>query len=83
MPKFFRSQQSFAARLTLWVMVSVTVVLTGTAIVAHVLVRDGILPDDFDAEEEKAALSQELNTQAGAAGAFDLASFMNNGGGGR
>ena len=46
MPKFFRSQQSFAARLTLWVMVSVTVVLTGTAIVAHVLVRDGILREE-------------------------------------
>ena len=46
MPKLLRFQQSFASRLTLWVMLSVTVVLTGTAIVAHVLVRDGILREE-------------------------------------
>ncbi|MBO4311651.1 MAG: DUF4055 domain-containing protein [Desulfovibrionaceae bacterium] len=41
------------------------------------LVRDGILPDDFDAEEEKNALAQELNTVAGAAGPLDLNAFLN------
>ena len=46
MLKLFRNQKSFSARLSLWVILSVAIVLIATAIMMHILVRDGILREE-------------------------------------
>ena len=46
MMKRFRIQNSFSARLSLWVTLAVAVVLVVTAAVTNVLVRDGILREE-------------------------------------
>ena len=47
MMNIFRTQKSFSARLSLWVTLAVAIVLTVTAIVTNMMVRDGILREEF------------------------------------
>ena len=46
MMNIFRTQKSFSARLSLWVTLAVAIVLTVTAIVTNIMVRDGILREE-------------------------------------
>ena len=46
MLRFFRAQKSFSARISLWVTLAVAVVLIATAIIANMLVHEGILREE-------------------------------------